>query len=112
MRERVPRNVLCGPRSVPLFSDCTNLQIQAVASLGAPVTIAAGRDRTVAGAPRVEWLGGASGSSELPRAGRAVASVGAGPYLGETPQGFVHVGVRSQPPSWPQRRDQYDRPAA
>jgi len=95
MRERVPRNVLSEPRSVPLFSDYTNRQIQAVASLGAPVTIAAGRDLTVAGARGAEWLVVLSGRASCRVRGRAIASFGAGDCFGEMPQGLVHVRVRS-----------------
>ncbi|MGH9079519.1 MAG: cyclic nucleotide-binding domain-containing protein [Acidimicrobiales bacterium] len=83
MRNRIPRNVLAGLRSMPLFSECTNRQLRRLATLGTQVRVEAGQEVTVTEAPGAEWFVVLSGKAICRVRGSEVASFGPGDFFGE-----------------------------
>ena len=93
MRTRIPRNVVGGLRKVPLFSNCTNRQLKAVATLGTPVPIESGRKVTETGRPGAEWFVVLSGRASCQVQGHELASFGPGDFFGEL--SLIDGGARS-----------------
>lgn len=93
MRKRVPRKTLAELRKVPLFSRCTDRQLEEVASLGTQVSIGAGRALTVAGRPGAECFVVLSGRATCRVRGRDIAAFGPGDFFGEL--SLLDGGARS-----------------
>jgi voltage-gated potassium channel len=68
---------------IPLFSECTKKELQAVSRLVTPITVAAGKVLTKEGEAGREFMIIAKGTATVRRNGRKVASLGPGDFFGE-----------------------------
>lgn len=75
--------VIADLRSLPIFADCTDRELDQVASLTTPVSVEAGRVLLTEGGRRRQFLVVADGSVSVSHAEEAVAVLGAGDFVGE-----------------------------
>jgi CRP-like cAMP-binding protein len=69
--------------AVPMFSACTNKELQAISRLATELDVSAGRVLTKQGAPGNEFMIVLEGSATATKNGRKVATFGPGDYFGE-----------------------------
>jgi CRP-like cAMP-binding protein len=70
-------------KKVPLFSRCTKKQVGAIASLADLIDVPAGKVLIREGARGREFMIIVSGTGEVRRKGRKVATIGPGDFIGE-----------------------------
>lgn len=70
-------------KSVPLFHECSNKELNELASLADELELPAGRKLTAEGASGKEFIVIVDGAAEVHRKGRKVANLRSGDFLGE-----------------------------
>jgi len=70
-------------RALPLFADCSDRELEQVASLTTAITVEAGRVLLTEGGARRQFLVVADGAVSVSHAEEAVAVLGAGDFVGE-----------------------------
>ena len=83
MRGRVPDVIVEMLRRVPLFSECNKSELQAIARLGAPLSVNDGRVLTTQGKPGSEFILVVDGRAKCEIDGKVVARFGPGDFFGE-----------------------------
>lgn len=68
---------------IPLFSECTKKELQAISKLVTPITVDAGKVLTKEGDVGREFMIIASGRAVVKRGNRKVATLGPGDFFGE-----------------------------
>jgi CRP/FNR family transcriptional regulator, cyclic AMP receptor protein len=70
-------------KSVPLFRECSNRELNELASLADELELPAGRKLTAEGASGKEFIVIVDGAAEVHRKGQKVANLRSGDFLGE-----------------------------
>jgi CRP-like cAMP-binding protein len=70
-------------KSVPLFRECSNKELNELASLADELELPAGRKLTAEGASGREFIVIVDGAAEVQRKGRKIADLRSGDFLGE-----------------------------
>jgi len=70
-------------RAVPLFSECTKRELEAIASEATELAVSAGRDLATEGASGREFVIIVEGAAEVRKGGRRINQLGSGDFLGE-----------------------------
>ena len=70
-------------KRVPLFSDCSKMELQRIARLADELSLPAGRQLTKEGARGQEFVVLAKGRAEVRRKGRRLRELSGGDFLGE-----------------------------
>ncbi|QXC61106.1 cyclic nucleotide-binding domain-containing protein [Aquihabitans sp. G128] len=78
-----PSSVADDLRSVPLFADCTDRELEHVSTLTTAVSVEAGRVLLAEGGTRRQFLVVADGTVSVSHADEAIAVLGTGDFVGE-----------------------------
>lgn len=93
MRSRIPREQIELLRKVPLFSNCTQHELRAIAQLGTPVGAEEGASLTEYGQPGREFFLVLEGTASCRVHNKEVRVFDPGNYFGEL--ALLHGGVRT-----------------